>query len=390
MARTIQDDIDAIARIDVVRTILDVVCRTTGMGFAAVARVTDDKWVACAVQDQIAFGLVPGGELELNTTICNEIRQNGKLVVIEDVAQDEAFRDHHTPRLYGFRSYISVPIVAGGEFFGTLCAIDPNPARVKAPEVVGMFTLFADLIAQHLDVDRRLAASEAALMGEREAAELREQFIAVLGHDLRNPLASIQAGTRLLVKTELSDKGLSLVGHMMRSVERMAGLIDDVMDFARGRLGQGFAIERRPDGGLAGALEHAINELRIAYPGRSIVSDIALSDLVSCDTDRISQLLSNLLANALTHGSDREPVRVQARTADGGFELWVANAGEPIPAAAYDRLFQPFARASVHAHHQGLGLGLYIAAEIARAHGGELSVRSDAVETRFTLRMPLS
>jgi signal transduction histidine kinase len=390
MLRTIQDDIDAIARIDVVRTILDVVCRTTGMGFAAVARVTEDQWIACAVQDQIAFGLAPGSELELTSTICNEIRQNGSLVVIDHVAQDEAFRDHHTPRLYGFQSYISVPIVSGGEFFGTLCAIDPNPARVKAPEVIGMFTLFADLIAQHLDVDRRLAASEAALMGEREAAELREQFIAVLGHDLRNPLASIQAGTRLLVKTELSDKGLSLVGHMMRSVDRMAGLIDDVMDFARGRLGQGFAIERRPDPDLAAALEHAINELRIAYPGRGIVSDIALTDLVSCDTDRVAQLLSNLLANALTHGSDREPVRVQARTESGGFELWVANAGEPIPAAAYDRLFQPFARASVHAHHQGLGLGLYIAAEIARAHGGDLSVRSDAVETRFTLRMPLA
>ena len=142
------DGVSAIARINVVPTILEVVCRTTGMGFSAVARVTEDRWIACAVRDEISFGLEPGGELRLETTICNEIRQSGKLVVIDHVADDGEFREHPTPKMYGFQSYISVPIrLPDGRFFGTLCSIDPRPARLRAGDTVTMFQLYADLIA---------------------------------------------------------------------------------------------------------------------------------------------------------------------------------------------------------------------------------------------------
>src|SRR6478609_814837 len=196
-----QSDIDAVQRIDAVPRILNVICQTTGMGFAAVARVTEQRWICCAVRDEIEFGLKPGGELKVETTICHEIRQSHKAVIIDHVADDQMFCGHHTPAMYGFQSYISVPIIlADGTFFGTLCAIDPRPARLNNPQTVGMFKLFAELIATHLDAANRLAASEARLLGERETSELREQFIAVLGHDLRNPLASIAAGTKLLTR----------------------------------------------------------------------------------------------------------------------------------------------------------------------------------------------
>src|SRR6185295_12964874 len=200
----LQRDVAAISRIDVVPTILDVVCRTTGMGFAAVARVTEDRWVAGAVRDEIEFGLSPGGELQVATTICNEIRDSHQPVVIDHVAADQAFCHHPTPAMYGFQSYISMPILRkDGSFFGTLCAIDPRPAKLNTPQVVGMFRLFANLIGFHLEAQERLASSEAALLDAHQTAELREQFIAVLGHDLRNPLAAIDAGTRLLGKTVL-------------------------------------------------------------------------------------------------------------------------------------------------------------------------------------------
>src|SRR3712207_4683544 len=103
-------DVRAIERIDAVPSILEVVCRTTGMGFAAVARVTDTRWTACAVRDEIAFGLKPGEDLALETTICNEIRESGEAVVIDQVSAEEAWAGHHTPALYGFESYISYPI----------------------------------------------------------------------------------------------------------------------------------------------------------------------------------------------------------------------------------------------------------------------------------------
>ena len=241
-------DISAVSRIDAVASILEVVCRTTGMGFAAVARVTKDRWVACAVRDEIAFGLAPGGELDVKTTICDEIRDSGRAVVIDHVAEDAHFRDHHTPRMYGLQSYISMPIILpNGAFFGTLCAIDPRPAKLNRPEVIGMFKNFAQLIAFHLDAQDRATKQEAALFDAQEAAKLREQFVAILAHDLRNPLASIDAGVSLLLRRKADAETMRDIGHHIRgSVKRMGGLIDDMLDFAKGRLGGGFALDAIP------------------------------------------------------------------------------------------------------------------------------------------------
>ncbi len=383
-------DLAAVSRIDAIPRILEVICRTTGMGFAAVARVTEEKWVACSVLDRIQFGLKPGSELKLETTICNEIRQHHDAVVIDHVAADELYCGHATPALYGFQSYISVPIILkDGAFFGTLCAIDPKPARLNTPEVVGMFQLFVDLIAFHLDAQQRLATTEASLSSEREHAVLREQFIAVLGHDLRTPLSSISAGGRVLLKTPLDAKSVSIVGLMLNSVKRMAVLIDNVLDFARGRLGGGLTLHRTDAVHLEQVLAQVVDELQSAWPDRLVEFDAALSTPVSCDGDRIGQLLSNLVSNALTHGTSNTPVRVSATSDSGSFELEVNNQGEMIPAALIDRLFQPFVRADAQQNKQGLGLGLYIANEIARAHGGTLRATSTPEVTTFTFRMPL-
>jgi signal transduction histidine kinase len=384
-------DIAAIARIDAVPQILDVVCRLTGMGFAAVARVTEDRWIACAVRDEIAFGLKPGSELAIETTICNEIRASGEGVVIDHVDDNPAWRTHHTPLKYGFQSYISLPIMrADGSFFGTLCAIDPKPHALERPETVGMFKLFADLVAFHLDAQTQLSVTETALAGERETAELREQFIAVLGHDLRNPLASVNGGIRLLRKETLSPRGASILDLMQQSSSRMAGLIDNVLDFARGRLGGGLPLERKTGVLLSPVIEQVVAELRLAWPARRIEAQIALAEPVRCDPGRIGQLLSNLVANALDHGAPEQPVHVGATIADGTLVLSVANTGEPIAPDVLARLFQPFFRVAQKAGKEGLGLGLYIAQQIAAAHGGTLEAQSTGGETRFVARIPLA
>jgi signal transduction histidine kinase len=390
LSANIVADVAAISRIAAVPTILEVICRTTGMGFAAVARVTDAQWVACAVRDEISFGLSPGGELELRTTICDEIRGSGSPVVIDHVAAHDTYRNHGTPARYGFQSYISVPIFRpSGSFFGTLCAIDPRPARVDTPEVVGMFRLFADLIGFHLDANERLEASQTALTDERRTAELREQFIAVLGHDLRNPLASIGAAIRLLRREPLAERARTVLDLAHNSVVRISGLIENVLDFARGRLGDGIQIEPRLQY-LQPALDQVVDELRAAWPDRVVETRFELGREIRCDAPRVAQLLSNLLANALAHGAPGSPVGVDAQMDRDTLEIAVANEGEPIPPAVLGRLFEPFSRASAGPGQQGLGLGLYIAAEIARAHGGTLAVSSTPPETRFTFRMPLA
>lgn len=389
MPENFQTDVESINSIAIVPKLLEVICRTTGMGFAAIARVTEDKWITCSARDEILFGLKPGDELKVETTICNEIRQTGYLVAIDHVAQDELFRDHHTPKLYGFQSYISVPINRrDGTLFGTLCAIDPQPARVNNIETIGMFTLFTDLISFHLEAIEKLNATETKLVEERKTANLREQFIAILGHDLRNPVGAILNVAQILLRMPLDERTLRLANIVQDSSYRMKALIDNILDFARGRLGEGITLNKNKDEQTEKMLKEVITELSIMWPERTIDVKLSLAKPVNCDGKRLAQLFSNLLGNALTHGKKDKPITVRAASFDDEFILTVANSGKKIPEAAIERLFQPFSRGEVKPGQQGLGLGLYIASEIAKAHGGNITVSSTSYETMFTLTIP--
>ena len=219
-----QPDLDAMAAIPAIDTILQVICRTTGLRYAAVARVTEDRWVCLAAQDELQFGLTPGWELQVQTTICHEIHGHGREVAIDHVAEDPAWRNHPTPALYGFQSYISVPIKrADGGFFGTLCAIDPNPCALNNDSVRGMFRLFAQLIAHELELHGHLQAVE------RENRGLRHTFDAGLGHDMKNTLAAMEAGTRLLARTPLTERAQLIVSEMELSAQKLARQIAEAM-----------------------------------------------------------------------------------------------------------------------------------------------------------------
>ena len=253
-------------------------------------------------------------------------------------------------------------------------------------------------VAVYKATDRRLyeenlryarTVAETRLADEQATSVLREQFIAVLGHDLRNPLGVITAGTAmLLARSSLSIGDTSLVSLMKDSSARMAELIDNIMDFARGRLGGGMILNRQP-ADLEPVLCHVVAELRTAWPEKVIETEFRLAEPVDCDAPRLSQILSNLLANALTHGAPDGPVHVNAFLEGNVFELSVSNKGKSISSGTLERLFQPFTREDVRSSQNGLGLGLYIASEIARAHKGELTVISTVEVTRFTFRMPL-
>lgn len=390
MELNFQTDIERVHRLPAVPTILEVVCRTTGMRFAAIARVTDARWIACSVLDEIDFGLRPGGELKVETTICHDIRQSLEPVVIDDVATDEYWSQHPIPTKYKFQSFISVPILLeDGSFFGTLCALDPLPARVKTAETLGMFRLFAQLIARSLDAGRKQAETESALNEQRAEAELREQFMAVLGHDLRTPLRSIKCLAQLLVKSPLEQRDATMAQMVLASATRMQLLIDNLLDLARGRLFGGLYVSSDSKDQLEPTLRAIIEELRASYPDQKVKTDFRLVAPVHCDHSRIAQLFSNLLANALLYGASDQPVCVRAISGTDAFELSVSNSGTPIPPSVMENLFQPFHRRSVLKNREGLGLGLYIAHEIAAAHGGTLKVESTAEKTCFSLHVPV-
>jgi len=387
---SIQADLEAIDGIPVIATMLEVICRTTGMGFAAVARVTEDKWIACSVRDEIQFGLKPGGELKVETTICHEIRQSGEGVIIDHVESDPAFCNHPTPAMYGFQSYISIPIIRrDGRFFGTLCAIDPKPAILNTPKIIGTFKMFADLISFHLNADEQLTINESKLLEERKTAELREQFIAILSHDLRNPVAAVLNGAQLLKRMPLDEKSMRVANIIYDSSFRMRGLIENIFDFALGRMGGGIILNLDTRQSMEEILQQVITELQIIHPDSVIEKQFMLNTYVSFDGKRMAQLFSNLLGNALKHGKADAPVKVIACSDGENFRLSVANAGKKIPAAAMERLFQPFSRGEFKPGQEGLGLGLYIASEIAKAHNGTLEAVSTNEETCFTLTMPV-
>lgn len=149
-----------------IRAILQEVCGLTGMGFIAVARVTEDRWIACQVIDQIEFGLNPGDELDVKTTICDEIRECGQAIVIDEVGADPQWRRHPVPMLYGFESYVSVPILLDdGSFYGTLCAIDPRPRQLSAVETLEKMNGCARRVAAILSA-KQAQATETSLEAE--------------------------------------------------------------------------------------------------------------------------------------------------------------------------------------------------------------------------------
>ena len=236
---------------------------------------------------------------------------------------------------------------------------------------------------QNLQEAKKIAEKE--LIIQRETVILREQLIAVLGHDLRNPLSAITMAIEILTLS-LGKREANIIAILKKSTLRMSELVSNIMDFARTRLGEGIILTKQ-NIELEPRLLQVVNELRLAFPKREIIALFETPESVNCDPDRIAQLLSNLIANALTHGSANAPVRIHTYHKDGNFELSVINHGAPIPADMHEYLFAPFTRETSRCSQHGLGLGLYISSEIARAHNGSISCTSTAEETCFTLRI---
>ncbi|MBU2958488.1 GAF domain-containing sensor histidine kinase [Paracoccus sp. 1_MG-2023] len=383
-----QSDIETLSQSQTIRTILETVMLATEMRFAAVARVTEDRWVACRTVDELDFDLVAGDEIEIQSTFCQQVREAACKVVFDDADSDPAYRGHAVVERFGIVSYASFPIHrSDGSFFGTLCALDSCPRDVSNPRAIAMMEMFADLIGRNLETEEQLEAQKIALQHERELARLQEEFVAILGHDLRNPVAAFHAGLRQLNREPQSENAAVLLPLMQSSVHRMNELINNMMLHATDRLGGGIRVTRSENAPLAQTILQIVEELRIASPDREILSDLALDGPVACDAQRIGQAISNLLSNALTHGQENTPVELSGRMDKAGIVITVRNRGRDIPEDIRRNLFRPFHRGPA-AGGQGLGLGLHVAASVVAAHGGAIEVTSDQGLTEFTLRLP--
>ncbi|HEY3449950.1 MAG TPA: ATP-binding protein [Myxococcales bacterium] len=224
---------------------------------------------------------------------------------------------------------------------------------------------------------------------ERAAKDYQQHVLGIVSHDLRTPLCAISlSATTLLRDPGLPERAVRTAGRIKSSADRMEQIVRDLLDFTRVRAGQPIPLEVRPVDLLA-LCRQAVEEAGEAHPGRALSLRGSGSDARGeWDPGRISQAVSNLLANALTHGAPGTPVDVRVEGRPGSVIVEVANQGPPIDPGILPHLFEPFRRGETGPAQRGLGLGLFIARELVHRHGGSLEVRSDERETAFRITLP--
>ena len=247
-----------------------------------------------------------------------------------------------------------------------------------------------DLMRFNEAIDQALA--ESITRYAQNIDRSREMFIAILGHDLRTPLGAVMMASQFMLETGgLDETQRTLVTRIHKSGQRMNRMVGDLLDFTRSQLGAGVPIARaRMD--LAQEAGNAIEEARAAHPETVIELEVAGDTQGEWDSARIGQVLSNLLGNAVCHGSPETPIKVFVRGEGDQVVLQVHNRGPAIPKSDLAGIFSPFKRlrsGTAATATSSLGLGLYIAERIVAAHGGTIAVTSSKADgTTVTARLP--
>jgi signal transduction histidine kinase/CheY-like chemotaxis protein len=300
------------------------------------------------------------------------IAQNRKPSVIKNVIGDPQVPDQAWAARERLVSFAGYPLIVGQRLVG----------------VVALYTRVE--LSESMNAAIATIAGQIAIAVDRDASErFRELFIGILGHDLRNPLNAVLMAQHLLLETATEGEK-RLLARLGSSAKRMERMISQLLDFTRARSGGGIALTREPaDLGLI--CEQAVDELKTSNPERRIEMNVTGDARGSWDIDRMAQVFSNLIANAVSYGSRDTAVEIELTTSASEVRCAVHNFGAPIPSELVPYLFDPFRRArhAKAAAAQGLGLGLFICQQIVAAHGGKTSVESNAVlGTLFTVTLP--
>jgi len=238
------------------------------------------------------------------------------------------------------------------------------------------------LLATYMEAQQALASAEARLRLAMEASEDRarfaEQMVGIVSHDLRNPLTAIKMGMQMLASPTISgEKRERVFVHMEASVERARQLTNDLLDFTQAKIGSGLSVAPKPIN-VHRVVGEAVHELRMSFFGRRIVHVEEGEGVSSADPHRLTQLLGNLVGNAMAYGSPDHPVTITTRVDAEHFVIEVHNWGTPIAASLLPVLFEPMTRGiEAGGERRSVGLGLFIVKDIMRAHGGRIAVCSD-------------
>ncbi|RYF42096.1 MAG: PAS domain-containing sensor histidine kinase [Comamonadaceae bacterium] len=234
-----------------------------------------------------------------------------------------------------------------------------------------------ELLASRRKLEVLVAEATRMQLELKDRALFAEQMVGIVSHDLRNPLSTVQMGAALLSRGEATPNQLRVLGRVARAAERANRLITDLLDFTQARMGKGLTVARQPMD-LRATVSEVVEELALAYPGRKLLHRHEGACHCTADADRLSQLVGNLVSNAMAYGQPDAAVTVTSSVDEASSCLVaVHNLGSPIPAQVQAALFQPMVRGPAEVQSgSSVGLGLFIAAEIAKAHGGTVAVES--------------
>jgi len=339
----------------------------------------------------------------------HEIIRTGRPLLMphipEELLKRAAVDDEHLKLIEALelRSFVGVPLTIGGRVLGAISFVMAESHRFYGEDDLAFARALADRAALAIDnarlfreAERGRAAIAAQLSSEErrrieaeDQARFAETFVGMLGHDLRNPLNAIKMTTHLLRKFAKAPNELTAVERVASSAQRMSNMVGQLLDLTRSRLAGGIQIERRPID-LCGVVSEVVDELRRAHPGRQITWNARAGIHAAVDRDRLAQVASNLVGNALEHGDPTRPVTVALAPSGDWVQLSVHNDGRPVPPDQLPFLFEPFRRTMIRGERsKGLGLGLYIAQQIITAHGGRIDASSTAeAGTTFTVAFP--
>ena len=242
-----------------------------------------------------------------------------------------------------------------------------------------------ELAQQHARDQEDLAAARAEAM---DRAQLAEQMVGIVSHDLRNPLSVVSMSALLLQKYGLDGRQAPVVARVARSAQVAERLISDLLDFTQARVGRGIQVVRKPVD-LHEVVRDSVYQLAAAFPEHTLLHEQDGTGACEADADRISQAVGNLVGNAARYGTPRAPITISSHEREGLMRVRVHNEGREIPPEVVPVLFDPMVRGAHTGGTRGVGLGLYIVHQIALAHGGSVGVESAAGKgTAFTISFP--
>ncbi|MCK6190548.1 PAS domain-containing sensor histidine kinase [Pseudomonas sp. EYE_354] len=327
--------------------------------------------------------LTMGGRIFHQTHLAPMLRMHGS---VTEVKLDMLHRDGHkvTVLLNGNKRAQADAVVYDLALFGT------TDRDKYERELLNARNLAEALLQEKTATEVALHQAQAELKEAYAIAQRRalfaEQMVAIVSHDLKNPLTAIRMATDFLTRAERTPKEQQLLGHIAQSSERAQRMIADLLDFTQARVGQGITIKAAPLA-LHEVIHRAVDELRVAFPNATLVHHTEGLGDACLDADRVQQIIGNLVANSVAYGDLQRPITVTSRLGDGMCEVAVHNHGAMIPKALLSGLFEPMTRGSDQGSDvRSVGLGLYIVRELAKVHGGDVDVRSCATAgTTFTV-----